>query len=150
MDIKKNTSSAKKSKSPAKPSKRMGGVKRSGPSSNKKEKEYTAEVINLAKKALKVLRATDPQTLDDIPVKSYSPEDMQEIMRVHCSAMAEHADTVQILLTVQEGGKTLSYSYGLGNHYARVAQAQDWLGMMLGGPTMGSEGLSEFGDDPQL
>lgn len=111
------------------------------------QQQKEREALALARKALLVLRAEDPLTLDDIPVKLYTPEEIQQLMAVHCSALAEHSDTVQIFITTQQEGKTSSYYYGIGNHYARAAQIQEWVAMSMGdaGPAGGD--IVDFGGD---
>lgn len=98
-----------------------------------KQDKVSRETIDLARKALAVLRATDPMTLDDLPVKLYTQEEIHHLMSVHAGSLAEHADTVQIFLTTQQNGKTSSFYFGIGNHYARMGQVQDWMGATLGG-----------------
>ena len=125
--------------------KKSAAPKAKKPAVPRKEDQISQETIDLARKALAVIRATDPQTLDDLPVKMYTPEEIHKLMSIHAGSLSEHADTVQIFLTTQQGGKTSSYYFGLGNHYARAGQIQDWIATTLGGG-MPSDDSDDFDD----
>ena len=98
---------------------------------SKKQDAEQKRALELAKKALLLLRASDPQTIDDLPIKNYSPEEIYRMIMVHCTALAEHTDTVQIFVTTQQEGKTSAFCYGVGNHFARKAQVEDWLDLQM-------------------
>ena len=97
----------------------------------KKQSSEQKRAMDLARKALVLLRAADPQTIDDLPIKNYSQEEIYRMIMVHCSALSEHTDTVQIFVTTQQEGKTSAYCYGVGNHFARKAQVEDWLDLQM-------------------
>lgn len=95
--------------------------------------EYPPEVLELALKILQTIRETEPQTISDLPVKVYEEGYIESLLDKHCSSLSEHVDTIQIFVTRHVGGRTVAYSSGLGNEFARVAQVQSWLELTLGG-----------------
>jgi len=56
-------------------------------------------------------------------------EQRQLILENHCSAMAEHFDAVQILVSgVDSEGNTYRQYYGSGNYFARTGMCHDFVG----------------------
>lgn len=56
-------------------------------------------------------------------------EEITKIVQECATKIAEHVDTVQIMVTFHRGGEVLtkSYEYGIGNFYARQGQVDEWL-----------------------
>lgn len=102
--------------------------------------EYPPETLELALKILQTIRETEPQTISDLPVKVYEEGYIESLLDRHCSSLSEHVDTIQIFVTRHAGGKTIAYTSGLGNEFARVAQVQSWLELTLGGRESDPEG----------
>lgn len=52
-----------------------------------------------------------------------------QLVRDACTRLAEHVDTVQIMVTfhAEDGEHTDSYDEGVGNFYARQAKVDEWL-----------------------
>ena len=95
---------------------------------------YPPEALQLALKILQSIRAREPQTLSDLPVKTYSEDDIGAMVERCCSSLGEHVDTVQIFVTRHDRGRTTAYTSGVGNEFARSAQIQSWLDSILGAP----------------
>lgn len=64
-----------------------------------------------------------------VPEKTEVNETMG-LMEKHCSALMEHFDTVQIVVTRHLKDGTRMANYGAGNLYARLASAREWLNRM--------------------
>jgi hypothetical protein len=58
------------------------------------------------------------------------PETDLEMIERHARALGEHFDSVQIFATnhnASGGGDTRSFTYGVGNFYARYGQVTEWM-----------------------
>jgi hypothetical protein len=51
----------------------------------------------------------------------------QEELQKVCKGLAEHFDTVQIVVTEHADGETHYTTAGVGNWYARKASLEEWL-----------------------
>lgn len=56
-------------------------------------------------------------------------DEITKIVDQKCAEIAEHVDTVQIFVTMHDGGEKITgcYEAGIGNFYARQGQVQEWL-----------------------
>lgn len=56
-------------------------------------------------------------------------EQTKKLVDKFASEMAEHFDSVQVFVTLHEGGEenTSSYETGRGNFYARLGQIKEWV-----------------------
>lgn len=118
---------------------RIAGEKSCGKSVSKASRkrtpeEHSPEALQLALKILQSIRASEPQTISDLPVKTYGEGYVEELLRRHCTLLGEHLDTVQIFATVHENGRTTAFTAGVGNEFARNAQIQSWLEDIMGMP----------------
>ena len=56
-----------------------------------------------------------------------SPEQQEAVVQQHITALMEHFEAVQILVSVTDPGGTASVFLGAGNWYARQGMARDFM-----------------------
>lgn len=58
-----------------------------------------------------------------------SREEEQKLVEIAASNLGEQFDSVQILVSIVEGGKTRKIQKGVGNWYARQGMAHEFINM---------------------
>ena len=53
-------------------------------------------------------------------------EDLKEIER-HVAQLGEHFESIRVIASRNQDGKTITYSSGAGNFYAQLGSVRDWL-----------------------
>lgn len=56
-----------------------------------------------------------------------SDAELKRLIEHHAAMLAEHFDSVQIIASVHEQGKTRRINSGNGNYFARLGSVQEWL-----------------------